>query len=350
MNAAMLKVLHIHFGKDGGAERFFVNLAQALGERGVEQRFVIRPRRTWRGEIEGLGEVIENHYRRLSLSSLLLEWRLHRMLPQWRPDAIMAWMPRAARLVPDWPEAVKLTRLGDFPRHLNHFGRCDVLVGNLPGIGDRCKALGWTRPVLTITNFPREVTARPVMRVELDTPVDAFLISGAGRFVPRKGFDLLIRAAARIPGAWLWLIGDGRERTALEALARGVGMADRTRFVGWVEEPTHYIAASDVFGMPSRHDPLGNVVLEAWQAGVPVVATRSEGPSWYMIDGKNGVLVDIDDLDVFVNAVNRLRNEHTLAETMAAGGHARLEEMFSRERIVDQYLDVFAGDQTGDGA
>ena len=168
--------------------------------------------------------------------------------------------------------------------------------------------------------------------------------------MPRKGFDLLVRAAARVPGAWLWLNGDGQERTALEALVREVGMADRTRFRGWVEEPMHYVAATDVFGMTSRHDPLGNVILEAWQAGVPVVATRSEGRSWYMIDGKNGVLVGIDELDAFVAAVNRLRSERTLAETLAAGGRVRLEDMFSRDQIVDQYLDLFAGGLTGDEA
>ena len=346
-SSAMPKILHVHFGKDGGAERFFVSLAQALGERGVEQRFVIRPRRTWRAEIEALGPIIENHYRYLSPLRLLLIWQLRRMLRKWKPDVILAWKPRDARLTTCWPEAVKLARLGDFPRHLKHYRDCDALVGNLPGIGDRCKELGWTRPVHTISNFPPEIAARPVVREELDTPEAAFLISGAGRFVPGKGFDLLIRAAARIPDAWLWLIGDGEERPALEALAREVGMAGRTRFAGWIEEPIHHIAATDVFGMPSRHEPLGNVILEAWRAGVPVVATRSEGPSWYMVDGENGALVDIDDLDAFTAAVDRLRCERAFGETLIAGGRARLEEMFSRDRIVDQYLDLFAGDLTG---
>ena len=345
MSAAVPRILHIHFGKDGGNERFFVSLAQALGDRGAEQRFIIRPHRRWRGEIEALGPIIENHYRYLSLSSPLLKWwRLPRMLRKWRPDAVMAWKPRSARLISDWPGTVKLARLGDFPRHLKHYRHCDLLVGNLPGIADRCRELGWTRAVGTITNFPPEVTARPVARADLDTPEDAFLISGAGRFVPGKGFDLLIRAAGRIPDAWLWLIGDGEERRALEALAREVGMADRTRFVGWVKEPAHHIAATDVFGMPSRHEPLGNVILEAWQAGVPVVATRSEGPSWYMVDGENGALVGIDDLDAFAEAVDRLRCDRVLAEALVTGGRVRLAEMFSRDRIVDRYLRLFAGD------
>ena len=340
---AMPKVMHIHLGRDGGAERFFVSLAQALGERGVEQRFVIRPRRTWRTEIEALGPIIENHCRYLSLSRLLLIWQLRQVFRRWRPDAVMAWIPRSARLLFKWQGVIKLARLGDYTRHLERYRYCDALICNQPDIGNSCKAQGWVRPIHIITNFPPKVKARPVARAALDTPEDAFLISGAGRFVPRKGFDLLIRAAARIPDAWLWLVGDGEERPVLEALVRELGTVGRTRFIGWVEEPIHHIAATDVFGMPSRHEPLGNVILEAWQAGVPVVATRSEGPSWYMVDGENGVLVDIDDLDAFAVAVGLLQSDRAFAETLVAGGRARLKEMFSRDRIVDRYLDLFAG-------
>ena len=54
----MPKILHFHCGKDGGAERFFVNLVKALGKRGVEQRFIMRPRRSWLGKIEALGAFV----------------------------------------------------------------------------------------------------------------------------------------------------------------------------------------------------------------------------------------------------------------------------------------------------
>ena len=100
------KILHMHFGKEGGAERFFVNLVQAFAERGLEQRFVIRPGRIWRAEVSAIGPVIENHYRRLSLSALLLTWRVHRLIRQWRPDVIMSWMSRSSRLIPNDPAVV----------------------------------------------------------------------------------------------------------------------------------------------------------------------------------------------------------------------------------------------------
>ena len=97
------KILHMHFGKEGGAERFFVNLAQAFAERGMEQRFVIRPGRLWRDDVAAFGLVIENHYRRVSPSSMLLSWRVRRLIDIWQPDVIMSWMPRSSRLMPGDP-------------------------------------------------------------------------------------------------------------------------------------------------------------------------------------------------------------------------------------------------------
>lgn len=60
------------------------------------------------------------------------------------------------------------------------------------------------------------------------------------------------------------------------------------------------------------------------------------GPSWYINASENGVLVTVDDLDAFVTAVRRLRNDCGFTETLVAGGHKRLEEMFNKNRIVDR--------------
>lgn len=307
------RVLHIHFGKEGGAERFFVNLAQALAERGVDQRFVIRPNRSWDAEVAALGPVIRNNFSRISPMALLAHLQTERLVRRWKPQAVMAWMPRAGRLLHAWPGVVKLARMGDFPDNLKHFGHCDVLVGNLPGIAQRCHDLGWPKPVLTISNFPRDIEPIPVDRAALSTPADAFVVAASGRFVPRKGFDVLVRAVAQVPEAYLWLLGDGEQRSALEGLARDLGILDRVRFTGWVAEPMHHIAAANAFVMPSRHEPLGNTLLEAWQAGVPSVSTRSEGPDWYMRDGIDGIITAIDDHAAIAEALLRIRDDSLLA-------------------------------------
>lgn len=338
------RVLHIHFGKEGGAERFFVNLAQAFAARGVEQRFVIRPGRTWDADVAALGPVIHNNFGRLSPMALVAHVQVDRMVKRWKPNAVMAWMPRAGRLLHSWPGVVKLARMGDFPKSLKHFGKCDTLVGNVPGIGTRCRDLGWTRPMLTISNFPRQIVPVPIDRASLDTPEDAFVVAASGRFVPRKGFDVLIRAVAQLPGAYLWLLGDGQERGALETLTHELGIADRVRFSGWVAEPIHAIAAADAFVMPSRHEPLGNTLLEAWQAGVPTVSSRSEGPEWFMRDGIDGIMTEIDDHTAIAAGLARIRDDKALAASYVAAARERLEQYFSKDAVVDAYLRVFSGD------
>jgi len=343
------KILHMHFGKEGGAERFFVNLVQGFAERGMEQRFVIRPGRIWRDEIASLGPVTENHYRRLSLSAPLLTWRTHSMVRRWKPDVIMAWMSRSSRLIPNYPPALKLTRLGDYPRHLRHFRHNDVIVANTPGIAEACRALGWNGDLRVISNFPREVAITPVPRSSLDTPEDAFVVASSGRFVGRKGFDSLLRAVARIPGAWLWLMGEGEKRAELEALARELGIAERTRFTGWVTEPMDYVASASVFVMPSRHEPLGNVILEAWQSGSPVVSTRSEGPSWFVRDGEDALLCEIDDVEGMATAILALRDNPALGPHLAEAGKARIAAEFTRARILDAYEELFNSKTRGSG-
>ncbi len=210
MSAAALKVIHIHFGKEGGAERFFVKLAGALDRRGVQQRFIIRPGRSWDAQVAALGPVIRNNFSVLSPLTPLLHLQAEAWVRRWQPDAVMAWMPRAARLLHRWPGVVKLARMGDFPANLKHFDHCDLLVGNVPGIAQRCRDLGWTRPALTIANFTPPVTPVPVPRASLSTPDSAFLVVAGGRFQPRKALDMAVRAVARMPSAWLWLVGTAR--------------------------------------------------------------------------------------------------------------------------------------------
>ncbi|SMM97774.1 Glycosyl transferase, group 1 family protein [uncultured Candidatus Thioglobus sp.] len=336
-----IKVLHLHFGTDGGAERFFVNLVNAFPKNNLEQKFIIRPNRGWKNEISPLGEVIENNGRRFFLSGLLLKWKIRSIIKEWQPNVIMAWMPRAASFIPNISHITTLVRLGDFPRHLEHFRYCDIIVGNVPDIVKHCQKLGWSGNTKTISNFPREVNPVAVPRDQLNTPEEAFVIVNAGRFVYRKGFDLMIRVAAKIPNSYLWLIGDGTEYQKLKDLAAELNILDRVRFIGWVDEPIHYLASSDVLLMPSRHEPLGNTILEAWQANIPVVSTRSEGPNWYMDNEENGILIDIDDLDAAVNAVNKIKTDANFTHKIKKGGQLKLSEYFSSEKIVEQYIDIF---------
>ena len=337
-----MRIVHFHYGTDGGAERFFVNLASSFHQRGVEQQFFLRPDRTWKKDLEPFGPVYESHVRHVSLSRFTLAAKIRRVNAEFRPDVMMAWRPRVCRLMKAYPEVLRVVRLGDYTRELRQFAAADRMIVNMPGIAERVLSLGWDKPVDVISNFTRFGPCTPVSRAALDTPEDAFLVVGAGRFVHRKGFDTLIDAVARLPDVWLWLVGDGEERAALEKQVQDAGIADRVRFAGWQANPAPYMAAADVFVMPSRHEPLGNVILEAWSVGVPIVSSRSEGPSWMMQDGGNGLLADIDDAAGFADAIKRIKDTPGLSQTLVTGGRATLDSQFSVEGVTDAYLKLFS--------
>ncbi len=337
-----MKVMHFHFGKDGGAERFFVHLVNALAERGVEQTSVIRHGRIWKKDIEGATRIIESNFRNLSLDRILLPMKVSSMARREKPDALFAWMPRASRLMPNYKGCIKISRLGDYPLRLDYFRNTDCLVCNTPGIAEHVRKIGWKRDVEVISNFTGTERVAPISRATLDTPENAPVVMSMGRFVPRKGFHTLIQAIAKVPDAYLWLVGDGEERANLEKLAADLGVAKRVRFAGWQKDTRPFLAASDIFVMASSHEPLGNVILESWAQGTPVVSSRSEGPQWFMRDGENGLMVDIGDADGFAQAIDRIAGDTSLGERLAERGHETLMNQFSKQAITDAYLKLFA--------
>jgi len=337
-----MKVMHFHFGKDGGAERFFVQLVGALARRDVSQKVVIRRNRVWRKEIEPSAEITQSNFRTFSLDRILLPRAVRRTARRWKPDAMFAWMPKGARLMPSDAGCIRLARLGDYPVRLDDFKNIDVLVCNTPGIAEHVKTMGWGRGVEVISNFTNTQQVTPVDRKVLDTPDDARLICSIGRFVPRKGFDVLIRAVAQMKSTYLWIVGDGPEAENLHELAKTLGVENRVRFAGWKTDPRPYVAAADVFAMASSHEPLGNVILEAWAQQQPVVSTRSEGPRWFMRDGENGLLVDVGDAAGFAAAFAKIEGDAVLAKRLIAGGEQSLRGQFSEEAVAGAYLKLFA--------
>ena len=335
------RIFHIQPGTDGGTERFFVTLSEAFHARGIDQQFAIRPGRPWRCEVEGFGAIREGQFLRHTPRGMFDLWRLHRAIREFEPDAIVAWRAPAARLIPRDVPAAKIVRLGDYPRHVRHFAGLDAVVCNNPSITRHIRELGWDGDAPIISNFSRPVSSAPISRAELDTPDGAFVVCGAGRFTKVKGFDLLIAAVAQLEGVYLWLAGDGPEAEALLWQAEDLGVSERVRFAGWREDPTEVIGAADAFVLPSRDEPLGNALIEAWRVGVPSVASMTDGPNWYAEDGRDVLLVPVGDVDALAGALRRLVADAELRGRLVAGASQTLSERFDRDAVIDAYLELF---------
>ncbi|MEM9319687.1 MAG: glycosyltransferase [Pseudomonadota bacterium] len=337
-----MRLFHIQMGRDGGTERFFVTLSRAFAEAGLSQAFAVRPGQDFAADVAGLGPVHTGPFLRHTPRGAWARRRLHRAIDRFAADAILAWRAPAAGLIPAKSPAAKLVRLGDYPGHLRHFRHIDAVICNNPDIASHVERLGHPGRIEVISNFARPHKPAPIARAALNTPEDAFLICGSARFEVNKGLDTLVRAVADLPDAWLWLLGDGAERSSLEAQVAQTGLAERTRFVGWVREPMDYVAAADAFVMPSRDEPLGNALIEAWHTGTPSVTTATNGPNWYAQDGRDCLIVPVDEPAAMRVALERLERDQRLGYTLSAGARDTLAARFSKEAVVARYVALIA--------
>jgi glycosyltransferase involved in cell wall biosynthesis len=113
------------------------------------------------------------------------------------------------------------------------------------------------------------------LRAQFGAGDDNLLVGGVGRLAWSKGFDVLVRAfkQAALPGAKLVIVGEGRQRARLERLA-----GPDVMLTGFREDAKNIFQALDLFVSPSRIEPFGRVIVEALDAGTPVIATDAEGP------------------------------------------------------------------------
>lgn len=336
----MTRVMQVMAGAaHGGAEAFFDRLVPALSRAGVEQCAVIR-RNEERAALlreHGLAPVELAFGGRFDFTTVRA---LRRAVARFAPDVQLAWMSRAALFCrPD--HHVVAGRMGGY-YDLKYFRYCHHLVGNTPAIRDYIVRSGWPKDnAWYLPNFVDGTAMPPVPRRSLDTPEDAPLLLALGRLHANKGFDVLLPALQRLPDAVLWLGGEGPEEATLKRLAEELGVAGRVRFLGWRRDVPALLAAADVFVCPSRHEPLGNVVLEAWAQRVPVVATAAAGPAALIEDRRNGLLVPVEDAVSLARAIATVLSDAAFAQEIAEAGHAAYSAGYTEPSVVAQYREFF---------
>ena len=140
----------------------------------------------------------------------------------------------------------------------------------------------------------------------------------AGRLIPQKGTDLLIRALAvyrrRFGPCVLWVIGDGPERESLVQLSRRLGVEDAVIFLGTVDHEALKGAfqACQAFVFPTLQDFTGRVVVEALSVGAPVVVSPMTGAVGTIVhDGVNGIVADPRDASALADAMHRAADPET---------------------------------------
>ncbi|WP_437648727.1 glycosyltransferase family 4 protein [Sorangium sp. So ce362] len=238
--------------------------------------------------------------------------------------------------------------------------RCARVVAVSGALGERLVELGVPRERVVVQlnavdGARFSIRDRAAPRQRLGLAADAKMVLYAGYHVPEKGVDVLVEAMGRLAEAGrrdvhLMMVGGGDLLEPLRARVRALGLEDRVRLFGWAlpAEIPEYMAACDVFCLPSRREGCPNVVLEALASGRPVVATRVGGVPELVREGQggNGILVPAGDPgalgSALIRALDTAWDPEALRGSVGALSwdvvgdryHALLEEVLGERRAV----------------
>ena len=336
----MVKLLQVIAGaRHGGAETFFTRLAIGLEQAGQEQLVVMR-KDTHRSKTLRNAAIKPIELSFGGRFDFFTSTRLQRAINSYKPEIVLSWMNRATSKVRLGP-FVHVARLGGY-YNLKYYKNCDHLIGNTPKIVDYVVEKGWPiGKVHCLPNFVDDSKGVSVSRSAFDTPEGVPLLIALGRLHTNKAFDVLIRSMVELKETFLWLAGDGKEEAALKTLAKDLGVSERIKFLGWRMDTKDLIASADVLICPSRHEPLGNVVIEAWAQGKPVIAAASDGPRHLIEHGTNGMLTTIDDPTSLTSVIKEVFGDPKQFQALADAGNSTFQSYFTEKIVISEYQDLF---------
>lgn len=187
------------------------------------------------------------------------------------------------------------------------------------------------------------VNAKAKRRSDLGIGEDAFVVGMIGRLSPQKAPDVFIHAARLIKqdveNSAFIIVGDGEQRQEIEDYARKHGL--QLVVTGWTDEPYGYLKLFDVAVLLSRWEGFGLAIVEYMAAGKNVVATRTDAIPTLIDDGKDGLLVEVDNPEDVRNKVIWSRNHPKEAEDMRKRAFKKVAERYDISRVVDQHVDLF---------
>lgn len=225
-----------------------------------------------------------------------------------------------------------------------------LVIGVSEGVRASLEQIAGTSPTPIVTIYNPtvrdsifELAAEPVTEVRADEL--AHTVLAVGRLSPEKGYDVMLAAFARVatddPRLRLEILGEGALRNELEQLACELGIADRVRFPGYVENPYKYMARCRVFAFASRWEGLPTVLVEAGVLGCTIVSTDCpSGPRELLTGRAQATLVPVDDTDGFAAA---LRDALQRDRYGTQGGWHQHTMVESGRRYEERLIGVVAG-------
>lgn len=339
----------------GGADQFYVRLIRALREAGEEVTAVNRAISPV-AQALAADDVEQIHLPLANQWDAWTVWRLRKLVEERQPCIVQTYMGRATRLtrLPPKTKAVHVARLGGYYKIDGYYRHAHAWIGNTQGVCDYLVRSGLPAGrVFHIGNFvpepvPSSAEDKAALRREWAIPEDAWVLFTLGRLIDIKGFDDLLEAVAMMPAELhgrpvvLLVAGSGPLEAELKSLCAGLGLESQVRWLGWQDPPDAFYALADVFVCPSRKEALGNVILEAWNHGLPVVSTKNPGALELVEEGRSGLLAPIQDPPALASRLEEmLAASPAQRAALGAAGRDFLHAHFGKSAIVGAYLELY---------
>ena len=343
----------------GGGERHLADLANGLTRRGHDVFAALNPSSPLRSELSSVAEqnIVQAPMRNaLNVSSAL---KLARFVSENRIHIIHAHVardyPLAALVARRSSAHLILTRHVLFPMNRAHkltLRRTNRVIAVSQAVADvlRAQSIFGEDKIVVIHNgidVDRFARRREADLIKEDQNLRVGMI---GHLAPIKGQEDFIRAAAivcRQRGDVEFVIAGedksrrGEHRRSIERLIAELDLEPHVSLIGWVDDVAKLLPNFDLFVSPARSEPFGLSIVEAMAAGVPVIATASEGAREIIDDQQTGRLVPIGDGEALADAICGLLADSELLERLSAEAQCRVRERFSLERMLDATEEVY---------
>jgi teichuronic acid biosynthesis glycosyltransferase TuaC len=178
-------------------------------------------------------------------------------------------------------------------------------------------------------------------------PASAGTVVTIGNLIPTKGHDVLLRAfaaaTAELAAIRLEMVGEGLERTRLEALARELHIADRVRFLGRLSRADvgRLLRNCLLFALPSSYEGLGCVYLEAMSSGKVAIGCRGQGIEELIHQGRNGWLVDPESVEQLAAGLSVLLRDAELRRAIGANARQTILSGFTLRHQAERWLRIY---------
>jgi hypothetical protein len=333
--------------KPGGAEAHFLRFCLEMEKR-EEVRIIVAVRKgSWLAKQLKKSSLTVYELQFLGRWDLLTRLRLRLIAQREQVQIAQCWMSRAASLMPRVDGTLNLGRLGGY-YSLKNFTSMHWLVGATEDLAKHIRDHGQTAErTVVIPNFvnppqPEDSDTSTRLRHQLQLK-DKRVIFTPARLHPVKGLDTALKALSILPRDYVYILaGKGPEEANLRQQIAQLQLEDRVHLVGWTDNISQYCWVSDLFLVPSRHEPFGSVLLEAWSHQRPLISSDSQGATAITRHGHTALIFPKDDAAALSQAVMQLGEDVSLAQSLVQNGHKKYQQHYTADSVISAYISLYS--------